>query len=133
MGAGARGADRTAVLKRPLVQSAVPPRRAVHAPWRCSRLGCRWRTARSGGCDGSPSGIGYLGTHVFNGVAFQLPYDVLNDFEPVSLLVANPLLIVSRKTMPVTDLRGLIAWLKANPGKASQGTSGAGGTSDVAG
>ena len=35
--------------------------------------------------------------------------------------------------MPAKDLRELIAWLKANPGKASQGTSGAGGTSDVAG
>jgi tripartite-type tricarboxylate transporter receptor subunit TctC len=83
--------------------------------------------------DGYTLGIGYLGTHVFNGAAFQLPYDLLNDFEPVSLLVANPLLIVARKTMPATDLRELIAWLKANPGKASQGTSGAGGTSDVAG
>jgi len=83
--------------------------------------------------DGYTLGIGYLGTHVFNGAAFQLPYDLLNDFEPVSLLVANPLLIVARKTMPATDLQELIAWLKANPGKASQGTSGAGGTSDVAG
>jgi tripartite-type tricarboxylate transporter receptor subunit TctC len=83
--------------------------------------------------DGYTFGIGYLGTHVFNGVAFRLPYDLLNDFQPVSLLVSNPLLIVARKTMPAKDLPELIAWLKANPGKASQGTSGAGGTSDVAG
>jgi tripartite-type tricarboxylate transporter receptor subunit TctC len=83
--------------------------------------------------DGYTFGIGYLGTHVFNGVALPLPYDVLNDFEPVSLLVSNPLLIVARKTMPAKDLRELIAWLRANPGKASQGTSGVGGTSDVAG
>ena len=90
------------------------------------------RVAR-GEPDGYTFGIGYLGTHVFNGVAFQLPYDLLNDFEPVSLLVTNPLLIVARKNMPANDLRELIAWLKANPGKASQGTSGAGGTSEVAG
>jgi tripartite-type tricarboxylate transporter receptor subunit TctC len=83
--------------------------------------------------DGYTFGIGYLGTHVFNGVAFPLPYDLLKDFEPVSLLVSNPLLIVARKNMPAKDLRELIAWLKANPGKASQGTSGVGGTSDVAG
>jgi tripartite-type tricarboxylate transporter receptor subunit TctC len=83
--------------------------------------------------DGYTFGIGYLGTHVFNGAAFLLPYDLLNDFEPVSLLVANPLLIVARKTMTAKDLPELIAWLKANPGKASQGTSGAGGTSDIAG
>jgi tripartite-type tricarboxylate transporter receptor subunit TctC len=74
-----------------------------------------------------------LGTHVFNGAAFPLPYDVLNDFEPVSLLVSNPLLIVARKTMPANDLRGLIAWLKANPGKAAEGTTGPGGSSHVAG
>lgn len=83
--------------------------------------------------DGYTFGIGYLGTHVFNGAAFSLPYDLLNDFEPVSLLVSNPLLIVARKTMSAKDLPELITWLKSNPGKASQGTSGAGGTSDIAG
>jgi tripartite-type tricarboxylate transporter receptor subunit TctC len=83
--------------------------------------------------DGYTFGIGYLGTHVFNGAAFSLPYDLLNDFEPVSLLVSNPLLIVARKTMPAKDLPELITWLTSNPGKASQGTSGAGGTSDIAG
>ena len=83
--------------------------------------------------DGYTFGIGYLGTHVFNGAVLSLPYDLVNDFEPVSLLVSNPLLIVARKNMPAADLRELIAWLKANPGKASEGTSGVGGTSDVAG
>jgi tripartite-type tricarboxylate transporter receptor subunit TctC len=83
--------------------------------------------------DGYTFGIGYLGTHVFNGAAFPLPYDLLTDFEPVSLLVSNPLLIVARKTMPANDLPELIAWLRANPGKASQGTSGVGGSSHVAG
>jgi tripartite-type tricarboxylate transporter receptor subunit TctC len=83
--------------------------------------------------DGYTFGIGYLGTHVFNGAAFKLPYDLLKDFEPVSLLVTNPLIIVARKTMPAKGMQELIAWLKANPGKASQGTSGVGGTSDVAG
>ncbi len=83
--------------------------------------------------DGYTFGIGYLGTHVFNGAALSLPYDLVNDLEPVSLLVANPLVIVARKTMPAKDLRELIAWLRANPGKASQGTSGAGGSSHVAG
>ena len=83
--------------------------------------------------DGYTFGIGYLGTHVFNGATYALSYDLVNDFEPVSLLVTNPLLIIAKKTMPAKDLLELIAWLKANPGKASQGTSGVGGTSDVAG
>ncbi len=82
--------------------------------------------------DGYTFGIGYLGTHVFNGATYALSYDLLNDFEPVSLLVTNPLLIIAKRTMPAKDLLELIAWLKANPGKASQGTSGVGGTSDVA-
>jgi tripartite-type tricarboxylate transporter receptor subunit TctC len=83
--------------------------------------------------DGYTLSLGYLGTHVFNGAAFTLQYDLLNDFEPVSLLVSNPLLIVARKNMPAKDLQELIAWLKANPGKASQGTSGVGGSSHIAG
>ena len=45
----------------------------------------------------------------------------------------SPLLIVAKKAMPANDLKELIAWLKANPDKASQGTAGAGGASHVAG
>ena len=48
-------------------------------------------------------------------------YDVLNDFEPVALLASSPLLIVAKKAMPAKDLKELIAWLKANPDKASRG------------
>jgi tripartite-type tricarboxylate transporter receptor subunit TctC len=83
--------------------------------------------------DGYTLSLGYLGTHVFNGATYTLPYDLVNDFEPVSLLVSNPLLIVARKAVPANNLQELIAWLKANPGKASQGTTGAGGSSHVAG
>jgi tripartite-type tricarboxylate transporter receptor subunit TctC len=83
--------------------------------------------------DGYTICLGYLGTHVFNAAAFPLPYDLLNDFEPVSLLVSNPLLIIARKTLAAKDLRELIAWLKANPDKASEGTIGPGGSSEVAG
>jgi len=62
-----------------------------------------------------------------------LPYDVLNDFEPVSLVTTQPLLIIARKDLPARDLPELIAWLKSNPDKATQGTAGAGGASHVAG
>jgi tripartite-type tricarboxylate transporter receptor subunit TctC len=83
--------------------------------------------------DGYTLSLGYLGTHVFNGATYRLPYDLVNDFEPVALLVANPLLIIARKTMPASNLPELVAWLKANPGKASQATSGVGGSSHIAG
>jgi len=79
--------------------------------------------------DGYTLSLGYLGTHVVNGAAYALSYDLLNDFEPVALLVSNPLLIVAKKAMPANDLQELIAWLKANPGKAF----GVGGSSHVAG
>ena len=83
--------------------------------------------------DGYTLGQGSAGTHMANGALYTLNYDVLNDFEPVSLLAATPQLIVGRKTMPANDLKELIAWLKANPDKASQGTSGVGGYSHIAG
>jgi tripartite-type tricarboxylate transporter receptor subunit TctC len=62
---------------------------------------------------------------VVNGAVRTLQYDVLNDFEPVCLLAVSPMLIVGRKTLPANSLQELIAWLKANPGKASQGVAGA--------
>jgi len=76
--------------------------------------------------DGHTFGIGDWGTHVVNGAIYSLPYDVLKDFEPVALLVSNPYLVVAKKSMPASDLKGLIAWLKANPGNASAGTAGVG-------
>ncbi len=76
--------------------------------------------------DGYTLICGAWNTHVGNGALYVLQYDVLNDFEPVSLLASNPMLIVARKSLPANDVSGLIAWLKANPDKASQGTLGAG-------
>ena len=45
----------------------------------------------------------------------------------------NSWLIVAKKAMPANDLKEFIAWLKANPDKATQGTTGAGGISTVGG
>jgi tripartite-type tricarboxylate transporter receptor subunit TctC len=83
--------------------------------------------------DGYTLSIGSVSTHVFNGAIYALPYDVLQDFEPVALVATNPMLIVARKEMPANDLKDLIAWLKANPGKASQGTFGAGSVGHIVG
>jgi tripartite-type tricarboxylate transporter receptor subunit TctC len=83
--------------------------------------------------DGYTLGLGLWPTHVVNGAVFALPYDVVGDFAPIGLIATNPLLIVARKSLPVDDLKGLIAWLKANPAKAMAGTGGAGGASHVAG
>jgi tripartite-type tricarboxylate transporter receptor subunit TctC len=83
--------------------------------------------------DGYTIGIGNWGTHVGLGVIYRLDFDLLKDFEPVALLPANPMLIVTKKDVPAYDLRGLTAWLRANEDKISVGTSGVGGASHVAG
>ena len=83
------------------------------------------RVARAAS-DGYTLVIGNRDTHVTNGAVYALKYDVLNDFEPVSLVATQPFLIVAKRAMPADDLKGLIAWLKVNPGKASAGTAGVG-------
>jgi len=90
------------------------------------------RVARAA-ADGYTLSFGNWPTHVLNGAVYALPYDVLKDFEPVAQLVNETMLIVARKTMPANDLKELIAWLKANPDKASVGTTGPGGVSHVLG
>ena len=61
-----------------------------------------------------------------NGAIYPLTYDLLNDFEPISLLASNPQLIVTKKAIPAKDLKELIAWVKANQDKVSAGTAGVG-------
>jgi len=77
--------------------------------------------------DGYTVEIGNNGTHVQNGAFYSLPYDVLNDFAPISPLGTFPSVFYARKTMPGNDLYELIAWLRANPNKASAGIYSAGG------
>lgn len=83
--------------------------------------------------DGYTLSYGNWPTHVLNGAIYPLPYDVRADFEPVAQLVNEALLIVARKSLPAANLKELIAWLKANPDKASVGTTGLGGVSHVIG
>jgi tripartite-type tricarboxylate transporter receptor subunit TctC len=73
--------------------------------------------------DGYTLGIGNNSIFVIAGAIYALQYDLLNDFEPVALIATGPSVLVARKTMPANDLRGLIAWLKANPDKATLGGS----------
>jgi tripartite-type tricarboxylate transporter receptor subunit TctC len=81
--------------------------------------------------DGLTLILGTVATHVLNGAAYPLKYDVVKDFEPISLVAFDPQIIAVKKAMPVTDLAQLISWLKANPDKATAGTAGPGSTSHV--
>jgi tripartite-type tricarboxylate transporter receptor subunit TctC len=62
-----------------------------------------------------------------------LPYDVVHDFEPITLLTTQPYMVVARRTMPGDDLNSLIAWLRANPDKATAATIGTGGPPQIGG
>jgi tripartite-type tricarboxylate transporter receptor subunit TctC len=76
--------------------------------------------------DGYTLSVGNWNSHVANGAIYPLQYDVVTDFEPVALLTGAPLWLVAKKTMPAANLQELVAWLKANPDKASAGTAGIG-------
>jgi tripartite-type tricarboxylate transporter receptor subunit TctC len=73
--------------------------------------------------DGYTLVLGGMSTHVLNGALYSLPYDLLNDFTPISSLGTGPLVLFARKTMPAADVKELIVWLKANPKQASAGIS----------
>jgi tripartite-type tricarboxylate transporter receptor subunit TctC len=83
--------------------------------------------------DGTTIGFGNWSTNVVNGAIYALPYDLLNDFEPIALVATTPQVILSKNAMPAQNLAELIAWLKANPGRASLGTVGNGSATHVAG
>jgi tripartite-type tricarboxylate transporter receptor subunit TctC len=83
--------------------------------------------------DGYTISIGHWSTHVVNGAIYDLPYDLLKDLEPVAQLPSNPQWIVTNKSVPASNLKELIAWLKANESKISAGTAGPGSASHVAG
>jgi tripartite-type tricarboxylate transporter receptor subunit TctC len=82
--------------------------------------------------DGYTVGIGSWSTGVVNGVIYNLPYDVVADFEPVVLLPENPLVITSKKAVPARDLAELMAWLKAAAMPVLVATSGVGTSPHIA-
>lgn len=83
--------------------------------------------------DGYTINISFVGTHVFNGAMYPLTYDLLADFEPISLIADIPYVLVAKKSFPADDLKSLIGWLVANPDKASAGTAGTGSPQHVSG
>jgi tripartite-type tricarboxylate transporter receptor subunit TctC len=72
-------------------------------------------------------------THVLNAAVQNLPYDVVADFEPIALIGNTPWLYAVKNDLPVKNLRELVAWLKANPDKATFGTAGVGSPSHIGG
>ncbi len=66
--------------------------------------------------DGYTIDIGQWDTHV-GSIIYKLDYDLQKDFEPIGLISNNPQLMVAKKDLPADNLKDLVAWMKANPGK----------------
>jgi tripartite-type tricarboxylate transporter receptor subunit TctC len=76
--------------------------------------------------DGYTLSIGNWTSHVGAGAMYPVAHDALLELQPVAMLSATPLMIVGKNALPPKDAKELIAWLKANPDKASAATIGAG-------
>jgi tripartite-type tricarboxylate transporter receptor subunit TctC len=56
----------------------------------------------------------------------NVPFDVVADFAPVAQMATTPLFLFASPSLPVSNLKELIAYAKANPGKLTVGTPGIG-------
>jgi tripartite-type tricarboxylate transporter receptor subunit TctC len=74
--------------------------------------------------DGYTFGLGASSTHVLNPMLYKLNYDPVKDFSPIGLATAVPLVMVVNPATPVNNVAELLAWIKANPGKANYGSYG---------
>jgi tripartite-type tricarboxylate transporter receptor subunit TctC len=79
----------------------------------------------------SPDGYTLLfatvSTNAINpGLYKNMPYDAVKDFTPVARVGVTPTLLLVHPSLPATDVKSLIALLKANPGKYNYGSSGLG-------
>jgi tripartite-type tricarboxylate transporter receptor subunit TctC len=82
--------------------------------------------------DGYTLLMGIWNTQVANGAVFsKLDYDAIEDFEPISLVGDAPMVYLARKDVPADNLKEFVDWLKANPDKATTGTSGIGAPSTL--
>jgi len=83
--------------------------------------------------DGYTLSIGHWSTHVVNGAVYPLGYDLLKDLEPVAMIGGNPMIVVSKPELAASNLKEMVAWVKANEGKVNVGTAGAGSSTHIAG
>jgi tripartite-type tricarboxylate transporter receptor subunit TctC len=86
------------------------------------------RVARAPG-DGYTLILGTVGTHVVNGAIYALPYDLVTDFAPISVLPSNYQLLIANKA--AADLKGLVAWIKTDSAKVTVGMAGTGSPSHL--
>jgi tripartite-type tricarboxylate transporter receptor subunit TctC len=77
--------------------------------------------------DGYTAGLGTVGSHAFNQTLYKKPlYHAAEDFAPVAMIADQPLLLVVRKDLPVSNLQEFIAYARANQTKMQHGSAGVG-------
>jgi tripartite-type tricarboxylate transporter receptor subunit TctC len=81
--------------------------------------------------DGYTLNIGNWTSHVGGGAMYPAVHDAALELTPISLISATPLMIIGKNALPPGNANELIDWLKANPGKASAATVGAGSAAHV--
>ncbi len=69
---------------------------------------------------------GYVATHGTSPATRKLPYDPIKDFTPIGMIGGTPNVLVVNATIPARDVKEFVAYLRANMGKISYGSAGAG-------
>jgi tripartite-type tricarboxylate transporter receptor subunit TctC len=121
------GNDTMARLIAPMLQGVLGQPFVVE-----NRGGAGGRIGVEAAFNAPPDGYSFLlgnaGSNGINAAIYpDLPYDLANAFEPVALLVEGPnVLVVNTQQMPVRDVAGLIAALRAQPGRYDYASGGVG-------
>ncbi|HEY6354168.1 MAG TPA: tripartite tricarboxylate transporter substrate binding protein [Burkholderiaceae bacterium] len=76
--------------------------------------------------DGHTLMFGYIATHAMNPALQKLRYDPVADFAPIGLVGYSPTLMVANPSVPVKDVKDLVAQLKAKPDKYTYASAGNG-------
>jgi tripartite-type tricarboxylate transporter receptor subunit TctC len=83
--------------------------------------------------DGYQVALGSVGTHAYNQTLYKKPlYNAATDFAPVALIAETPQVLVTRKDLPVDDLREFIAYARANQARMQYGSAGTGSPTHLA-
>ena len=83
--------------------------------------------------DGHTLVIATVGTWAVNPHLYKLPYDVLKDFSPIIQVSTSPAVLVVHPSVPVKNVKELVALAKSKPGQLNYGSSGVGGLGHISG
>ena len=126
------GPDVTARLLAPKLSKALGQNIVVE-----NRAGANAAIGAEAVANSPPDGHTWLlatGQHTANpSLQPNLSYDIVKDFAPVSLVVANTYFLVVHPSLPVKSVRDLIALAKSRPGKLNFGSGGVGSASHLSG